>query len=73
MTHSATDVIHQALQLKASERATIAEQLLRSLDMPDPAIDAAWAQEADARVEAHDQGKIESIPAEDVFAKYKSA
>ena len=73
MTHSATDVIDQALKLKASERAAVAEQLLWSLDIPDTAIDAAWAQEADARVEAHDRGDIESIPAEDVFAKYKSA
>jgi len=45
--------------------------LLASLDVPDPAIDAAWAHEADARVEAHDRGEIESIPAEDVFAKYR--
>jgi len=73
MTHSATEVIDQALKLKASERAAVAEQLLRSLDIPDAAIDAAWAQEADARVEAHERGEIESIPAEDVFAKYKSA
>ena len=73
MTHSAADVIDQALKLKASERAAVAEQLLRSLDIPDAAIDAAWAQEADARVEAHDRGEIESIPAEDVLAKYKSA
>lgn len=73
MTHSATDVIDQALKLKASERAAVAEQLLRSLDIPDAAIDAAWAQEADARVEAHDRGDIESIPAEDVFAKYQSS
>ena len=73
MTHSATDVIDQALKLKASERAAVAEQLLRSLDIPDAAIDAAWAQEADARVEAHERGDIESIPAKDAFAKYKSA
>lgn len=73
MTCSATDLIDQALKLNASERAVVAEQLLRSLDVPDAAVDAAWAQEADARVEAHDRGDIESIPAEDVFAKYKSA
>lgn len=73
MTKSATSVIDQALKLKASERAAIAETLLLSLDVPDPAIDVAWAHEADARVDAYDRGEIESIPAEDVFAKYKSA
>lgn len=71
MTGPASSVIDQALKLKASERAAIAERLLLSLDTPDPVIDAAWAHEADARVEAHDRGEIESIPAEDVFAKYR--
>lgn len=71
MTNPANSIIDQALKLKPSERAAVAERLLMSLDVPDPEIDAAWAQEADARVEAYDRGEIESIPAEDVFAKYK--
>ncbi|MGH8426465.1 MAG: addiction module protein [Gammaproteobacteria bacterium] len=71
MSDSTASVINQALKLKASERAAVAEQILLSLDVPNPEIDAAWAQEADARVEAHERGEIESIPAEDVFAKYR--
>lgn len=71
MTDPAKSLIDQALKLKASERAVVAERLLESLDIPDPAIDAAWAHEADARIEAHDRGEIKSIPAEDVFAKYR--
>lgn len=73
MTDSANTVIDQALKLNARERAAVAERLLMSLDVPDPDIDAAWAREADARVEAHDRGEIGSIPAEDVFAKYHPA
>lgn len=72
MTDSANAVIGQALKLKAREQAAVAERLLMSLDVPDPDIDAAWAREADARVEAHDRGEIGSVPAEDVFARYKS-
>lgn len=72
MTNSATAVIEKALKLKASERAAIAERLLLSLDVPDPDIDAAWAREANTRIEAHDRGEIESVPAESVFAKYKA-
>lgn len=72
MTNSATAVIDQALKLKASERAAIAERLLLSLDAPDAEIDATWAHEANARVEAHDRGQIASVAAEDVFAKYKT-
>lgn len=70
MTDSTNAVIDQALKLTARERAAVAERLLMSLDVPDPEIDAAWAREADARVEAHDCGEIGSIPAEDVFARY---
>ena len=70
MTNAATSVIDQALKPKASERAAIAERLLLSLDVPDHDIDAAWAREANARIEAHDRGEIESVPSEDVFAKY---
>lgn len=73
MTDQANAVIEQALKLKAAERVAIVERLLLSLDVPNPDIDAAWAKEADARVEAHDRGEIASIPAEDVFAKYKPA
>ena len=72
MTNSATAVINQALKLKASERAAIAERLLLSLDVPNPDIDAAWAHEANARIEAHDRGELESVPAKDVFAKYQA-
>lgn len=71
MSDSIASVLKQVLQLKASERAAIAEQILLSLDVPNPEIDAVWAQEADARIEAYERGEIESIPAEDVFAKYK--
>lgn len=72
MSGTAASIIHEALQLKASERAAVAEQMLLSLDMPSPEVDAAWAREADTRVEAYDRGEIDSIPVEEVLAKYKS-
>ena len=36
----------------------------------DPQLDAIWAKEADARVEAYKRGEIEKFSANDVFAKY---
>jgi len=30
-------------------------------------IDAAWAKEAEDRIDAYERGKIESVPAEEVF------
>ncbi|MES9882424.1 MAG: addiction module protein [Sedimenticola sp.] len=71
MTSSANMIIDQALELSASERATIAEKLLFSLDRPDSKIDALWAKEADSRVEAYKKGQVETNPAEKVFDKYR--
>lgn len=68
---SAKNVVSQALELGAAERAGIVEQLLASLDAPDDRIDALWAAEADARAAAYNQGELESIPADQVFARYR--
>ena len=70
MTDKANSILNQALELTAVERADVVEKLLISLDTLDPAIDAAWVKEADARVEACNRGELETVPAEEVFAKY---
>jgi len=71
MTNSASMILDQALELSASERASVAEKLLFSLDRPDSKIDALWAKEADSRIESYKKGELEAIPAEKVFAKYR--
>ena len=71
MTNTANTILNQALELSAAERAAVAERLLFSLDNPDSKIDAIWAKEADARVEAYERGEIEVVTAEDVFDKYR--
>ena len=73
MTSQANMILTKALELSSTERASVAEKLLFSLDRPDSKIDALWAKEADSRVEAYKRGEIETIPAEDVFAKYRKA
>ena len=60
-----------ALKLPALERARIAEQLLQSLDQPDPSIEALWAEEAEARIAAYERGEIKAIPAEEVLARFQ--
>ncbi len=63
-------IIDQALELPAVERMIVAEQLLMSLDRPDPKIDAAWATEAEARLDAFQDGQIEAVSINEVFGKY---
>lgn len=72
MTNSANIILDQALELSATERAIVAERLLISLDSPDSKIDDLWAKEADSRVEAYKKGEIDTVPAEEIFAKYRN-
>tara|TARA_R110001599_G_C12267242_1_gene660983 strand:+ start:4352 stop:4567 length:216 start_codon:yes stop_codon:yes gene_type:complete len=70
VSDAAKTLIAQALELSALERAVVAEQLLLSLDRPDPEIDAVWASEAESRLAAYQNGQAEAIPISDVFGKY---
>ncbi len=64
---STSDVIEQALSLKASDRYLLLEMLHRSLDKPDPEIDRVWQEEALRRVKAYDEGRLETASMEEVF------
>jgi putative addiction module component (TIGR02574 family) len=72
MSNTANIILDQALELSPSERADVAEKLLFSLDNPDSEMDKLWAKEADNRVEEYNKGNLETISAEEVFAKYRS-
>ena len=56
----AQEILEMAMALKASERFTIADRLLESLVHPDPAMDAVWNDEAEHRLAAYDQGKLQT-------------
>lgn len=62
--------INQALELSSLERASLAEQLLLSLDLPDTEIDTIWAKETEARIDAFENGETESVSINEVFGKY---
>jgi len=67
VTMSTSDVIEQALSLKASDRYLLLEILHRSLDKPDPEIDRVWQEEALRRVKAYDEGRLKTVSMEEVF------
>lgn len=64
---STKEVLRQALLLKAEERCLVVEGLLKSLDEPDPHVDEIWAEEAEKRLKAYREGRLEGIPMEDIF------
>ena len=66
------EILIDALSLSAMERAALADELLASLDRPDPRIDALWAKEAEDRLAAFEAGAMKAMPAEDVFAEFEN-
>jgi len=58
------------MHLPPVERAELVEQILASFDFPSRKdLDALWAEEAESRIDAYDQGRITSKPAARVFEK----
>ncbi len=64
---SSKEILNQALELKPEERFIIVEGLLKSLDEPNLKIDKIWAEEAEKRLKAHREGKLDGIPMEEIF------
>nr|VFK32958.1 MAG: Putative addiction module component [Candidatus Kentron sp. MB]VFK35761.1 MAG: Putative addiction module component [Candidatus Kentron sp. MB]VFK77355.1 MAG: Putative addiction module component [Candidatus Kentron sp. MB] len=69
MTHSAQQMLEQAVQFSALDRAALIEGLIASLDKPDDALDTLWLKEAEDRMEAWRAGELASVDADEVFAE----
>ncbi len=61
------DILEMAMKLKPAERFLIIEGLIKSLDEPDKKIDEIWAEEAEKRLNAYRDGKVETIPVDEIF------
>ncbi len=64
---STKEILEKALQLKPEERFTIIESLIRSLDEPDKELDEIWAEEAEKRLKAYREGRLEGIDIDEIF------
>ncbi len=64
---STKQILEQALRLKPEERFTLIEGLIKSLDEPDKKLDEIWAEEAEKRLKAYREGRLEGIPMEEIF------
>jgi putative addiction module component (TIGR02574 family) len=73
MSEGALDPLKSVLALPPADRATFAEELLSSLDCPDPSIDELWAAEAEDRLAAFRTGHMKTTPADEVFAEFETA
>ncbi len=70
MTEAVKNLSVEARKLSPSERLELVDEILASLDEPDPNIDKSWAKEAEDRLAAYRRGEIKGIPLEQVLARY---
>ena len=73
MTPTSETLSAQAAQLAPEERIQLVERILNSLDQPDAALDALWANEASDRLAADRRGEIKAVGLSDVIAKYQQS
>lgn len=67
------DIAAEALDLPITARAELATRLLDSLDeLSEEENDQLWAREAERRYAEYKAGNIESVPADEVFARLRS-
>jgi putative addiction module component (TIGR02574 family) len=73
LSPAAEQVLQAAMNLAQSERAEVANCLWDSIEgFASPEIEEAWRTEVAERIRAADAGEVDSIPAEEVFARLKA-
>jgi putative addiction module component (TIGR02574 family) len=70
MDQDIATLIRDALDLSAEARIELVDALLASLDAPDAAIDQAWADEGEKRLDQYLAGGAGSQLASDVVSKH---
>jgi len=71
MSQTAEALSAQAAQLPPGERLALVEQILDSLDVPDPSLDRLWTAEADDRLGAYRRGEIHALALPEVLANHQ--
>lgn len=72
MTPATNKLEEKLLSLPFEERIYLIEKLLKSLNSPSrEEIDKAWAEEAERRLDELESGKVQGIPAEQVFKEIR--
>lgn len=60
------ELIERALKLDPTDRLKLVDQVLHSLDEPDPKVEQIWIEEAERRLTEYRAGKVRGITVEDV-------
>jgi len=66
-----SELIAEAVSLPVEERTRVVENLLSSLNPPEPEVDAAWVSVARRRLDELRSGRVDSVPGEVVFDRIR--
>ena len=66
------EILESARHMRADEQLFLIDSLYAMLDVPDPAIEAAWVAEAQDRAAAFERGEVQAAPIEELFAKMRA-
>jgi putative addiction module component (TIGR02574 family) len=70
MSEDSRKIAKQAQELSSKERASLAMALIESLDHgQDEDVEELWLDEAERRLEDYRAGRVEAIPANEVFER----
>ena len=64
-------ILKEALHLRPAERLRLIEELTQSLSKPDEKIEQIWAEESEKRYDVLRQGKVQTIPLDEIIKRYK--
>ncbi|MBF0198597.1 MAG: addiction module protein [Planctomycetes bacterium] len=60
--------LEQVLDMKPFEKMVFIETVIKSLDEPNPIIDAIWLDEAKKRLDRYRNGSSELVSFDDIFS-----
>jgi putative addiction module component (TIGR02574 family) len=65
------DLIDEVASLPVEERARVVDTLLRSLNTPENAVDSAWLEVAQRRLDEVRAGRVGTVPGDEVFERIR--
>ena len=70
---SNAEILESARRLPTDERLPLIEQLIASLDEPDPVVLMAWQTEAEDRLAALKRGELTAMPMQELIEMIRAA
>ncbi len=64
-------ILKEAISLAPAEQAKLIDKLISVLDKPDSELDRLWAEEAESRLKAYNNGVLKAVSLDEVLSKYK--